>query len=341
MKGGWSRLPLELIVLSYFLMYVPYFVIMRWLAITPAVEYGRPLTGLEILPATQILSGAATLAFVWLAGWWRFAHHFKVGGMTLARPTWGTLISGFCTALILVTVPLSVTFEGVSIPFIQLLMRGDVLIIAPLVDLATGRKVRWYSWAALVLVLIGLAVTITDRGGLHLPPLAILTVVLYTIGYFGRLAVMTKIGKTGSEDDTKRYFVEEKLVGIPAAIIILALLPLLNMGGPMGDQGQALQFGFIDVWSSSQIGWIALAAVLLFAISIVALIILLNPAENTYCVPLERSASILAGIAAAYVLSWMLGAPAPRNAELFGAVLLIAAVVLLSVGPRLKRISPP
>jgi drug/metabolite transporter (DMT)-like permease len=332
MKAGWSRFPLELIVLSYFLMYVPYFVVVRWLALTPAAELGRPMTGLEILPATQILSGAATLAFVWLAGWWRFAHHARIGPLTVARPTWATFISGICTALILVTVPLSVTFEGVSIPFIQLLMRGDVLVIAPLVDMATGRKVRWYSWAALVLVLIGLAVTITDRGGLDLPPLAILTVVLYTVGYFGRLAVMTKVGKTGAEDDTKRYFVEEKLVGIPAAILILALLPLLQMGG----QGQALQFGFVDVWSSSQIGWVAVAAILLFAISIVALIILLNPAENTYCVPLERSASILAGIAAAYVLSFLLGAPAPRSAELFGAVLLVLAIVLLSIGPRLK-----
>lgn len=331
MKGGWSKIPLELIVLSYFAMYVPYFVLVRWLALTPTAELGRPMTGLEILPATQILSGLATLAFVWLAGWWTFAHQVRIGPFTVARPTLATFISGICTALILVTVPLSVTFEGVSIPFIQLLMRGDVLVIAPLVDLATGRKVRWYSWLALLLVIIGLAVTISDRGGLNLPPLAILTVVLYTAGYFGRLAVMTRVGKTGSEDDTKRYFVEEKLVGIPAAILILALLPLLDMGG----QGEALAFGFVGVWTSEQIGWIALAALLLFAISIVALIILLNPKENTYCVPLERSASILAGVAAAYILSWMLGRPAPTGAELLGAVLLVIAIVVLSLGPRL------
>ena len=42
----------------------------------------------------------------------------------------GALLTGIGTALVLFTVPLSFTIEGVSIPFIQLLMRGDVLVIA-------------------------------------------------------------------------------------------------------------------------------------------------------------------------------------------------------------------
>ncbi len=99
----------------------------------------------------------------------------------------------------LFTVPLSYTFQGVSIPFIQLIMRGDILVIAPLVDIAFSRRVRWWSWCALGMVLVAMVVTLTDRGGLKLPPLAILTVVLYTIGYFMRLAVMTRIGKNGDE----------------------------------------------------------------------------------------------------------------------------------------------
>lgn len=329
---SWSRFPLELIVLAYLLLYLPYFVLVRWLALNPSEALGRPMTGLEILPASQILSGIATAAFVWIAGWWRHAHQRRVGRLSVVVPTWWTFLSGLCTALVLVTVPLSVTFPGVSIPFIQLLMRGDVLVIAPLVDIAAGRKVRWYSWSALLLVLIGLAVTIKTRGGLRLPPLAILTIVLYTIGYFGRLAVMTRIGKTGSEDDVKRYFVEEKLVGIPAAIAILAILPLLPLGG---HQAGELYFGFIGVWTSGQIVWLALISALLFAVSVVAAIILLDPHENTYCVPLERSASILAGVGAAFVLAWLFGKPPPTGPELIGAALLVAAIVLLSLGPRL------
>ncbi|MFO1013902.1 MAG: hypothetical protein U1E50_09065 [Caulobacteraceae bacterium] len=328
---GWSKIPLELIVLAYLLLYLPYFVLVRWLATTPAVELGRPLTGLEILPASQILSGVSTLAFALMAGWWAFARRRKLGPVEIVWPDRWMVISGVCTALVLVTVPMSVTFQGVSIPFIQLLMRGDVLVLAPLVDIVSGRKVRWYSWGALLLVLIGLVVTVKARGGFHLPPLAILTIVLYTVGYFGRLAVMTKIAKSGREDDVKKYFVEEKWVGIPVAVLLLAAIPFLGLDKQAGE----LHFGFIDVWTSSQIGWLALVSILLFAVSVVAAIILLDPRENTYCVPMERSASILAGVGASFVLAWFFGKPAPTGPELIGAGLLVAAVFLLSIGPRL------
>jgi drug/metabolite transporter (DMT)-like permease len=328
-----KAIPLEVTAFGYLVLYLPYFVLVRWLALTPAPELGRPLSGLEILPATQILSGVVTLIFVWAAGWARSAHQVELGGISLPVPTRWTTLSGLCTALVLVTVPLSVTFTGVSIPFIQLLMRGDVLVLAPLVDIVAGRKVRWYSWIALLLVLIGVGVTVRARGGFHLPPLAITTIVLYSVGYFGRLAIMTKVAKTGAPNEVRQFFVEEKLVGIPGAILLLAAIPYLGLGA----QGNELQFGFIDVWHSAQLGWLAGLSLLLFAVSVVAAYILLDKRENTFCVPMERSASILAGVGAAFVLAWAFHKPAPTGAELIGAALLVVAVVLLSLGPRLGR----
>jgi hypothetical protein len=103
---------------------------------------------------------------------------------------------------------------------------------------------------ALLLVGAGLTLTISRRGGLHLPPLAILTVVLYTLGYFVRLIVMTKVGKTGDRKTARGYFVEEKMVAIPLAIVALAAISLLGLG----PQGSELSFGFVQVWSSSQLG---------------------------------------------------------------------------------------
>lgn len=323
--------PIELVTLLYMLSYLPYMVITKRLSSAPAPDLGRPLTGLEILPATLILSGVFTLAFVWGAGWWRSAHLKKLGPFTVPVPTRWTFLSGLCTGLVLFTVPLSLTFEGVSIPFIQLLMRGDVLILAPLVDLVMGRKVRWWSWVALLLVAIGLFFTIRQRGGLHLPPLAIGTVILYTIGYFGRLAVMTKVSKTGEEGSVKAYFVEEKLVGIPFGVLILALIPLFGLGA----QADALDFGFVQVWTSAQFPAILALSALLFVVSVFAAVILLDPRENTYCVPLERAASIVAGVAAAFILAWMYGLPEPTGAEILGVILMTAAIVLLSVAPRL------
>jgi hypothetical protein len=258
------------------LAYVPYAVLVRWLASIPYPPFGRALTGLEILPATTLLSGVLTLLYAWLSGWLGYAHRVRLWGVSVPCPTRWTLASGIGTAMLLFTVPLSFTFKGVSIPFMQLLMRGDVLVIAPLVDLLAGRRVRWYSWIALILVAIGLFLTIRTRGGLYLPPLAIVTVVLYTLGYFVRLAVMTRVGKTGDPDTAKGYFVEEKIVAIPVAVLVLAVLSTFNFGA----QGGQLGFGFVGVWISNQIGWIIALSVLLVLISVIAILILLDKREG-------------------------------------------------------------
>jgi hypothetical protein len=148
-----------------------------------------------------------------------------------------------------------------------------------------GRRVRWYSWTALLLVSVGLAMTIRMRGGLYLPPLAIVTVVLYTLGYFVRLAVMTRVGKTDDPDTVKGYFVEEKIVAIPVAVLVMAVLSALDFG----PQGGQLGFGFVHIWVSNQMPWVAAVAVLLVLISVLAILILMDRRENTYCVPLERA----------------------------------------------------
>jgi hypothetical protein len=325
------RTPIELLSLMYFAAYVPYVVMTRWLATVKFIPLGRPLTGLEVLPAATLLSGLVTIAFVWATGWYRDAHHVQIAGRAWPAPTRWTVLSGIGAALLLFTVPLSFTFKGVSIPFMQLLMRGDVLLIAPLVDLLFGRRVRFFSWIALALVAAGLMLTISARGGLYLPPLAIVTVVLYTVGYFVRLAVMTKTAKRDDAQSTRGYFVEEKLVAIPSAVLALALLSVSGVGSQKGE----LEFGFIGIWGSGQMLYIGVLAVLLVGLSIFSVLILLDKRENTFCVPLERSASILAGLAAAFIL-WMtdLG-PRPTGAEMGGASLLILAIVLLSLGPRL------
>ena len=76
-------------------------------------------------------------------------------------------------------------------------------------------------------------------------------------------------------------------------------------------------------------------------VSVFAIIILLDPRENAYCVPLERAASLVAGVGGALLLAWLWGLPAPRPAELVGAGILIGAIVLLSLAPRLSRPTVP
>jgi hypothetical protein len=244
MKGE-KAFRLELIVLLYFVSYVPNILLTKLATSMANPVLGRPLTGLETLPATLLMNMVLTWMFIWFSGWHREAHGVRVGPLRIPVPSRYTFVSGLGTALILFTVPLSFTFTDVSIPFVQLLMRGDILVIAPLVDLIFGRRVRWWSWLALVMVGIALVLVIGQRGGLHLSPLAIVTVVLYTIGYFIRLAVMTRVAKSGDTASVKAYFVEEKIVALPIAVLALASLSWAGLGTQAGELG----WGFIRVWS--------------------------------------------------------------------------------------------
>jgi hypothetical protein len=329
-------IPIELVTLLYLLAYVPNIALTKWVSTTSFGAAVKPLTGLEILPSSLILSGIMTYAFVWIAGWWRAAHRLRLGPVALPRPTLWTTLSGIGTALVLFTVPLSLTFPGVSIPFVQLLMRGDVLLIAPVVDLLLGRKVRWWSWGALALVAAALAITLKARGGLNIPPLCLATIGLYTLGYFIRLAVMTRTAKSGEPGEVQRYYVEEKIVAIPFAIAMLAGLAWIT-GGHQSDQ---LAVGFVTVCTSPALVPIVALSVTLFVVSVFSAMILLDPRENAFCAALDRSASILAGVAAALLLGRWFGLPYPSQPELAGAALVVAAMFLLAIGPRFGRRNP-
>lgn len=328
-----TRMRLEGIVGLYFLSYIPNIILTRLATSGVHPERGRPLTGLETLPVSLIINLLFTYLFIWASGWHRDAHGVNVGGARLPVPTRYTVLSGVGTALVLFTVPLSFTFTDVSIPFIQLLMRGDILVIAPLVDFIFGRRVRWWSWTALVIVAIALTFVVHQRGGFHLPPLAIATVVLYTVGYFLRLAVMTRISKSGDASSVRGYFVEEKLIALPMSVVALASVSFMGLG----TQADELAWGFTRAWTDPVFALLAGGGFTLTIISVFAAIILLDPRENSYCVPLERSSSLLAGLAAAYVLHVFWNQAAPTGSELIGAALLLAAIVLLTVAPRLAR----
>lgn len=331
-----KRVSIELLLLTYFIAYTPYAVLTKLMTSPKAGVVGHPLTGLETLPIALTFSGVLILAFVWWSGWWRHATRIRaLGGFPGASKS--TVLAGIGATMLLVTVPLSYTFVGVSIPFVQLLMRGDVLIIAPIVDLFAGRKVRWYSWVAFALVSVGLAFNVSARDGFHLPPLLLLVIAVYTLGFLIRLAVMTRIAKNDDDIATQRFFVEERIVSVPLSIIVLMAIAFFVPG----KQANELHAGFVHVWSSDAIWMLILQSVALFVITIVSALILLDKHENTYCVPLERAGSIIAGVIAAYVLAIFFGLPYPTKAELIGAALLAIAVVVLSIGPRLGQKAQP
>jgi hypothetical protein len=333
MRPRGIEVALEIFVLVYAVCWIPFMIFSKLASSKPHGVMTRPMSGLELLPMTTVLTAAGMFFFFWVSGWWRSAHQVPMGKVSFPVPNKWTVLAGVGAALIILTVPLSFTFRDVSIPFIQLLTKGGVLLTAPLVDWISGRKVSWYSWVALALVVTGLLVSIQQRGNLMLPPLCIVTIVLYILGYFIRLRMMTRVSKSSDPEARKRYFVEEQIVSNPIALLLLISFAAIGGSGPF----LSIRWGFISIWSQGVLWLMIPLGVFPVIVGILGARILLDKRENTFCVPLERSASVLAGLVAAYLLAKFSGLPSPTGGELAGAMLLVGALVVLSLGPRLSR----
>jgi protein-tyrosine-phosphatase len=250
----------------------------------------------------------------------------------VTRPSKTILLSGFGTAVIIATTTLAFTFTGISILFALLLMRGGVLIIAPAVDLLFKRRVRWFSWVALGLTLPALAITFIDVNNYRLTGPAVFIIGAYLCGYVLRLPCVTSIAKQADDDITRRYFVEESIV----AIFFLLTAPIV-----LAVAGQnELRQGFIEMFSSSVTAPAILIGALYAALYCFGTLIYLDCRENTFCIPLNRASSLLAGLLATLILATFFGQAFPSEAQMGGAGLIVLALLFLSPLHHVERYVP-
>src|SRR5205085_6967857 len=102
-----------------------------------------------------------------------------------------------------------------SIVLVLVLLRGGVLILAPLVDTLFRRRVRWFSWAAMFVSLAAVLVVLNDANSFRLSAAAVLDVAAYLTAYFFKFQFMTRLGKSDDRGASIRYFVEEQMVAGP------------------------------------------------------------------------------------------------------------------------------
>lgn len=327
-----SKHAIWLFAAGYFACYVPYSALAKALSsgIHPSVHAAVP--GVALLPVTTAVSLLAMVAFLWGSGWWRYAARRRVLGLDVPVPTRWTALSGLCSAVILTTTTLAYTFEGVSIVFVMLLMRGGVLVLAPLVDAITGRHSRWFSWIGLGLSMAALLVAFAEDGGHGLTLACAVDVAAYLGAYFVRLRFMSRLAKSTDPVVTRRYFVEEHLVTSPAALAVLAVLAAWGQGELM----LTLREGFLRL-PGDVVPWAVVIGVLSEGTGIFGTLVFLDHSENTFSVPVNRCASILAGVVASAALALWVGAPWPSVHELAGGGLVVLAILVLTLGPTWRR----
>jgi hypothetical protein len=302
--------------LAYFAFYAPYSALIK--LVTAGRVSGVPagIEGLELLPATITGTILATIVFFTLAGWWQYAH----------APSPALIVSGIGTGIIIATTTIAYTFEGISILFALLLMRAGVLILAPFVDLAMHRSVRWFCWAALALSVTALVIAASDVESYLLTQAALLNLGAYLLGYILRLPVMTSLAKVEDVRITRRYLVTEMIVAM-TALSAFPFAAALLFGG---NAAAAVSRGVTSLWQTPALMPALLIGVLYAGLYVFGTLIYLDRRENTFCLPLNRGASLLAGVAAAYALSVIYGLAPPAGAQLIAVLPIVAALALLS-----------
>jgi hypothetical protein len=320
---------------GYFACYVPYAALTKALTAGLVETGATPVGGTEILPPSVIAAVVTLVVFFLATGWWRKARTVEIAGFKIPRPGNLQILSGLCSSGIIATTTLAYTFKGVSIVFVMLLMRGGVLVMAPMVDRITGRHVRWFSWFGLAMSIGSLVVAFAfdkKRGG-DLTLLCAIDVALYLTFYFVRLSLMSRLAKSSEPGANLRYFVEEGMVSAPALLVLLGLGALF-MGGEGGEQ---LRAGFTTFWDRPVVLHGLLVGALSQGTGICGGLIFLDARENTFCVPVNRASSMLAALVSSYWLYLAYDYRRVPNNELWAAALIIGAIGFRTIPPTVQK----
>jgi drug/metabolite transporter (DMT)-like permease len=319
---------------GYFASYVPYSMMTKM--ITKGLVLGldgNGLTGFQIQPLAVLGSFTAMYIFISFAGWWKHATHSKVFGISFPRPQWYTFVAGICTAGQIITTTLAYTFDGISIVFAMLLMRGGVLMMAPIVDLIIKKRQRhiyWPSFVAALLAMAALIVAFAGKGGTAMTVLASINIGCYLLGYFFRLAFMSHWAKSDDPIEKKRYFTEEQMVANPLLFVSLFVIGLFGIGSGTSTIPGQIWTGFSQLPFQGFFIYIFMLGVFSYGTGLFGSLIYLDKRENTFTVPANRSASIIAGVIATYLLAIFFGQRLPGTNELAGAAIIIAAIAFLA-----------
>lgn len=290
---------------GYFVFYAPYAGIVKILST-------RAESGVAIFPSVVVGTLAGIAAILLLTGWWRSARVVRAPRR---------LVSGVGTAAIWSATTFAYSFSGVSIILALLLMRAGVLTLAPVVDVAHRRRVRWFAWAALVLALVAVVYALAHIDDYTLPLLAAINLAVYLAGYAVRLPTMTKQVKIRDRRSTEQFFVDEAVV---ASSVMLGAT-LLSAILPLGVFSEQLRAGFANLSLAGVAGGLFYAGLHLFGT-----MIYLDWRENAFCISLNRCTSIFAGLTASVAVTWNWNIAAVPPSQLVAAGIMLVGLLLLS-----------
>ncbi|MEO0410563.1 MAG: hypothetical protein AAF221_01815 [Pseudomonadota bacterium] len=297
----WAPKPVWLLALAYGGSYAVFLLALRG---------GEPVAGTEPLwPAllTGFALGVLMLLPLPIA---LLKQRAKAFGQTKRpRSVWSGISAGF----IALATAMAFSFDGVGILTALLFMRGGVLILSPLIDGVLGRSVTTASWAALILSLAAVLFAVAGLSTLTFSPLMVATLVVYLAGYGVRLTLMTRGAKTPSAGLRAAYLSQE-LVWTATVLAAASLALWLTQNVTLSAFLPFVPAGF--AYAS------ALTA---------GSLIYLDARENTFTIPINRGASLLAGLGVSASFAAIGKAAAPSGMDIAAACLILLALCVLAL----------
>ncbi|HSS22501.1 MAG TPA: hypothetical protein VLL54_20690 [Pyrinomonadaceae bacterium] len=275
---------------------------------------------------SAIATACGMFAFISVSGWWKYAGRREFLGVSVPFPRLLTFLSGICMATIMGTTTLAFTFGGLSVVLVLVLLRGGTLIIAPIVDAIVGRRVRWFSWAAMFVSIMAVAVVLGDTTKYSLTIAAIIDIAAYLAAYFFKLQFMSRLAKTDQDIATRRYFVEEQMVASPLLVITLAVLAIVGSGDVM----MSFRTGLTTFVASPAAIYAVLVGLCYAGLCTCTTLIFLDRRENTFCMPMHCGSSMLSGFTATAALAFFFKLAPASPAQLLSAGFIVIALGFLS-----------
>lgn len=312
--------------LGYFLSYTPYSGLTKALSNGLFTSTHGPVAGPVLLPISAIATVIGMFAFITAKGWWKYAGRREFFGRQIPFPRRLTFLSGVCMATIMGTTTLAFTFGGLGIVLVLVMLRAGTLVIAPIVDYLVGRRVRWFSWAAMLISLSAVLVALSDAWSYTLTIAALIDVAAYLAAYFFKLQFMSRLAKTTEREASRRYLVEEQMVASPLLVVVLVVLALIGYGDVM----MGFRTGLTTFVMTPGAVFAALVGLCYAALCVCTSLIFLDRRENTFCMPMHCGSSLLAGFAASAFLAYFYNQPSQSIAQNVSAGFIVIALAFLS-----------
>lgn len=336
-----SSIDVCLFSLGTLISYIPLYMLTRMASegLLPSAR-GISFTGFEILPLYSVGTALASLAFLRLSGWLTASAHSKVLGFSIPRPRWYIVLSGLCTITQIITATWAYTFTGISIALVALLMKGGVLIIAPVVDglvKTRRRKIYWPSWVASALSLFALSISFLEKADVSITLACAADIIIYLLVYSLKLSIMSRFAKTVNTAERRQFIAEEQLVIAAGFILALGVMAL----GSFVFNGFAPFKEIMDGFTALPVKGPVIELILVGAVAtttgIFSSLVFLDRRENTFCVAAVQSSSIVAGAVATVFLSMLTHRQYLSANKLISVCIIVFAIAFLAFRGAVER----